>query len=595
MSAGALAAATTPRTRPFIFKVGGFDVTDSTPLDAYPVHISETTDGAAQMTWTIEDTRDRDFQLGAETLLTDHRSGSARTLFGGHLVNMRIRRRPAGPGRLIDCTAIGYDAWLDWLVVISWSSRNSKTGSTLNTDRKMVQQLVNKFGAMIDAPDGTVALTNSDMEVVTVKGVTLREALQKVADSAPYLDDAPGRQFYVDQDRRLHYFRDVQNKTAPYRIADGSYTRTVLDTTGLESLWPMREASGAPAYDANYAYHGAFAGGYQRGVAGGIPNEAHLSSTRLDGSTGYLLVSGSALHPGDTFSFECWYKRRSVGAGGMYLIDNNTGDFGVRFSATDKLVIRKIGTADVWVTDDSFTDTDDWHHLVATKDGSTRRVYVDGELQSGSGTNATIVAASGSSTHIGSDRAGGSNFDGQLQHAAIYSTALSAATVEAHYNQALSLAPESLVLELDASDGREEVYIAGKNDAGTGWVRPGSLPGVTVRTSFGRDEPKRQEIVSRQDSATANKKRSYGSAFLKRHNDPVVSGSFTVTDFDGWRVGQRVYVTDDAIGITNYPIEIVQMDTDLLLGNGTIKYDITLGQAPRTGMRVIGRSLPRKR
>lgn len=592
MSAGALAAATTPRVRPFIFKVGGLDITDSAPLGENPVHISETTDGAAQMTFTIEDTRSRDFQLGSEVLLTDHRSGSPWTLFGGHLINMRQRRRASGYGRLIDCTAIGYDAWLDWLVVVSWSSRNSKTGSRLDTDRKMVQQLINKFGAMLDAPDGLVELTNSDMDVVTVKGVTLREALQKVADSAPYLNDAPGRSFYVDQDRRLHYYRDVQNRTAPYRIADGSYTRTVLETSGLVSLWTMREGSGTLAYDGAGTRHGTVSGGYQRGVTGGIANEAHLTATRFNGSTGQMTASGSALHPGDTFSFECWFKRGTTGSL-QQLVDADTNDYAIRFNADNTISLRKSDVGGVWTTDDAVADTS-WHHLVVTKDGSTRRVYLDGAVMPGSGTNATIVGGSGT-VYFARPNSGSEFFNGLLQHVAIYDVALSAATAEAHYNQGISLAPESLGLELDASDGREEVYVAGKNDAGTGWVRPGSLPGVTIQTNFGRDEPKRQEIISRQDSDAPGKRTSYGSAFLKRQNDPRVSGSFSVTDFDGWRVGQRVYVTDESLSLSDYPIEIVQMETDLLLGNGTIRYDLTLGRAPRTGMRVISRSLPRKR
>lgn len=593
MSGAALAAVTTPVIKPFVLRVGGFDVITSAPLGDFPVHVSETTDGAGQMTFTIEDTASRQFRLGAEVLLIDKRNGDW-TLFGGHLVNMRARRRGSAVGRLIDCTAIGYDAWLDWRIVPSWSSVNSKTGSSLDTDRKMVQQIVNKFaGPRVSAPDGTVDITNNSMETVKVGGVTVREAIERIAQTATIYADTPNRSFYVDVLGRLHYYKEVELLPAPYRIADGSYTRTVLATSGLVSLWTMREPSGTTAWETKSRYTGTFAGGAQRGVTGGIPNEPQMRATLLDGSTGYMSASGTNLHPGDTFSFECWFKRRGTGSLQM-LWSAATDDFAVRFNADDTLSIQKVPN-NIWTTNASFTDTASWHHLVATKDGSTRRIYVDGDLKAGSGTNASIVADT-TAINIGRRVTSADRFfDGSIQHAALYDVALSAATVLAHYNQGVSIVPESMVLEMDASDGRERVWVAGAAASTSFYVEPGEIPGVTMRTAFGVDEPQRAEVIERQDSKTVNKTRDYGAAFLKRHNDPIVSGSFSVTGYDGWRVGQRVYFTDTALGIEDYPIDIKQIDTDVLMGNGTIRYDITVGRVPRTGMRVVSRSIRRRR
>lgn len=594
MSAGALAAATTPTQKPFVIKVGGLDVTSIVPLGDFPVHITETTDGAAQLTFTIEDNDQRQFGMGSLVEVLDKRSGT-RTLFGGHLVNMRHRRRSAGYGRLIDCTAIGLDAWLDWRTVISWSSRNSKTGSLIQSDRVMVQQLVDKYGGRrVVAPDATVRATNTNMEKVIVKGATLREAIQRVADTATTSGDSTNRYFYVDVDGRLHYFLDQENDTAPYRIADGFYTRTVLETSGLAALWTMREGSGATAFETDSGYHGTLSGGYQRGVSGGLANEPQLTATLLNGSSGYLSASGSGLHPGDTFTIEFWVKRAAVGSV-QTVWSGGSGDVEVGFDASDRLVVYKEATGNHFVSDTSFTSTTDWYHVVVARSPGATSVYANGLSISGTTTSRTFVAAAGA-INIGrrvssTDR----YFRGAVQHVAVYSSKLSAATATAHYQQGVSIWPEDLVLERDASDGREEVYVAGKNDAGTGWVRPGDLPGVTLRSSFGRDEPPRWEIIEREDSTGPDKKRSYGGAFLKRHNDPQVSGSFSVTDFDGWRVGQRVYVTDAALGLDAYPIEIKQLETDLLLGNGTIRYDITLGRNRRTATRNLNRSLPRKR
>lgn len=592
MSAGALAG-TTPTSRPFVLRAGGVDITRMVPLGDAPIHVSESTDGAGQMTFTIEDPASRDFRLGSEVTFYDKRNGTW-PLFGGHLVNIRARRRAGVPGRFLECTAIGYDVWLDWRIIKSWVSRNSRTGSPIDNDREMVKRIADFAGPRVSTTGGFVALTNSNMDLVKVSGVTVREALDRVAQTATIWSDAPNRSFYVDVTGELHYYRDVELLEAPYRIADGHYTRTVRDTSGLVSLWPLREASGAPAGDGMGYAPGTMTGGYTRGVAALVANEPQMTGTLLDGSTGYMVASGANLHPGDTFSIEFWCRRRVTGTA-QTVWSGGTDDVEIGFTAGDSLVVIKEGTGNNFVTDASFASTSTVYHVVVTRSPGNTDVYVNGTSRAGTATARTFVAGSGT-VNIGRRKSSTDRyFAGDLSHVAVYSSKLSAATVTAHRYQGVSIAPESMVLEMDASDGREKVYVAGANDPGTGWVVPGDVNGVTLRTAFGTDEPQRQEIIERQDSASVNKREDYGSAFLKRHNDPIVSGSFVVTGYDGWRVGQRVYFTDAALGISDYPIDIKQIETDVLMGNGTIRYDITVGRVPRTGMRVVSRSIRRRR
>jgi hypothetical protein len=73
------------------------------------------------------------------------------------------------------------------------------------------------------------------------------------------------------------------------------------------------------------------------------------------------------------------------------------------------------------------------YHIVATYDGSSMRIYVNG-AQIGSGRSKTgSIRNSGQSLQLG---AIGSNdhWDGVLDETAVYGSALSAATVLAHYN-----------------------------------------------------------------------------------------------------------------------------------------------------------------
>ena len=601
MSAGALVAGAAPTSTPFILRIGARTLQGVSPVP-FPgddgmvasCTISETAEGSPnQMTFTIEDaTGSLDFDFGEDVQMIDRRSGTERRLFGGHLVETVSRPR-AGRGRILTCTALGYDAWLDWRIIVSWSSKTSKNGrvTKISSERAMVQQLINRFAPFLDAPANLVTNQNTDMAVVSVKKVTLREALERVGQTATYADDDSTRNFYVDNARRLHWYRGSEGLTAPYRIGDGSYIRTVLATSGLVAFWPLREESGTTAHEAVGALNGTLAGGYTQGVTGGVVNEPSYRAITLNGSSGYMTATGSSLHPGDTFSFECWFKRDGTGATQM-LWDGTTGDIGVRFDAGDTISLLKMPYT-IWTTDDAFTDTDDWHHLVVTKSGSTRRVYVDGALRSGSGFNQTMVAASGSIDVGRRNSPAGRYFDGSLQMVALYDTALSAATVLAHYNQGISIVPDDWEYTENAMEGREVVFVAGANPLGSGKVLFPELR----RTAFGAPnrQPPREEIIERDDSEGTDKLRAYGRWFLRANRDPQQFGRFSITGFDGWRVGQTVYLTSTPDGLDGYAAEIKSIETDVLFGSGVLRYDIQWGRKKWSGVRAAARDQRGKR
>lgn len=602
MTAGALTLVTTVANTPFVLQVGGRNATGKHPVgDQYAPHISEVGDGSpSQMDFWIEDT-DGTFtvRIGDEVRLTDRRDSASDTLFGGHLVNVEMTRRDSGYGRMLHCTAVGYDAWLDWRIVgayARWSSKTKKANgqvTQISSDRTMVQHIINKFVGFLRAPDQTVQNTNTNMDVVVLDGVTARDGLDRIAETASTVSPEANRKFYVDRDGAVHYYQNYEGLTAPYRISDGSYTQTVLATSGLVALWEM-DGDGDVVIDQKGGRHAALSGGYQRGTEAGIANESLARSTFLDGSSGYATTPiAAALHPGDTFSFECWFRRGRTLAR-EHLWGGPSNDLAIVIDATNHLCITKYASADIWVTSGTFTDTSSWHHLVATKSGSTRVIYVDGTARSASGTNATIVADATNVTNIGADFFGGERFRGYLQHVALYNVALSAATVLSHYQQGASIVAENLRYELDGTDGREQVYIAGGNDAGSGWVRPGIGNSVALRTAFGQDEHARQEIIERPDSKSVAKRNAYGAAFLKAHQDPKTGGSFTITGYGGWHVGQTVYITDGAYGLSGEPFEISQVDVDVLFGSGTIRYDITYGKPLRSGVRRLRRRRNRR-
>lgn len=596
MSASALIA-TIPAQGSFFVRIGGAVVTSSVPVTGDGVTamtFSQSGEGGpGRAMFTIEDNYSTPTLLeGAAVEIIDRRTGSDVTLFAGHLVETSLVRRGAGVGRYINCTAVGYDAWLDWRIIPRWrtASNIQKRINAIDTDRGMVMFLIDRFGGAVTTTAATVAATNASMPNVSVLGMTLREALQRIADGATTRSDTATRFFYVDNHKRLHYYRDTENLPAPYRIGEGSYVGDVRATAGLVSMWPMREATDATAADVTGYATGTLAGGYTRGLDGAVSLEPQLTATALNGTTGYMSATGAALHPGDTFTVEMWFRRATFGTA-QALWSGGTGDVEIGFDAANKVLISKEGTGANFTSTPAYTDTA-WHHLAVTRTPGTTLVYIDGSTVAGTTVAQTFVAGSGT-IEVGRRKSGTDRYAGAaIQMVAVYSTTLSAATVLARYHDGVSVAPDEITLTRAAYDGREAVYVLGSNVAGSGWVRAGKN-GINIqrRTLFGSPDgaPERQAFLERDDSETADKLDKYGAAFLATNSDPIVSGSFTTTGFDGWAPGQLVYITSTPLGLTAYPAEIKEVTTDVLFGSGVMRHDVQFGRARVRATRRIGR------
>ena len=169
---------------------------------------------------------------GQEVLLQD--LTSARKLWGGIVMSAQLTHG-AGPVVYYHLRAVSYDAVLDRQSITRWRSAVS-TGSTVRwmaTDREMVQSVTSQYGYDLGhaATSGGVTLiasTNSAMPKVTLKSVTLRDALSAIADAASSTADQTLRRFYVDFDKNLHYFKTSEGTSAPYKIGDALYDGTYI-------------------------------------------------------------------------------------------------------------------------------------------------------------------------------------------------------------------------------------------------------------------------------------------------------------------------------------------------------------------------------
>jgi Concanavalin A-like lectin/glucanases superfamily len=114
-----------------------------------------------------------------------------------------------------------------------------------------------------------------------------------------------------------------------------------------------------------------------------------------------------------------------------------------------------------------------WHHLAATKSGTSARLHVDGtEIHSGGGAASTPAAAP---WHVMRSGTNPVHSEGEADEVALYTRSLSAAEVKSHYD--LARGPASAPLPPESASPAVEPPAAGTGRGG-GVLRPAPAPGI---------------------------------------------------------------------------------------------------------------------
>lgn len=199
------------------------------------------------------------------------------------------------------------------------------------------------------------------------------------------------------------------------------------------SYWRLGEPSGTVAADTLGASPGTYTGSPTLGSTGAITGDAD-TAVDFNGTTQYVTVpDAAALDLGNTLSIEVWVKRARSGAIYEQFVNKGTGAYALQFYNNDRVYIVRGDIIEVAHSSITITDTN-WHHIVGTKDASGGKVYIDGVDVTVADTNATLTD-NANALIIGAYRTGASEFfQGSIDEVAVYSTALSAARVLAHYS-----------------------------------------------------------------------------------------------------------------------------------------------------------------
>ncbi|MGH2880677.1 MAG: LamG-like jellyroll fold domain-containing protein [Solirubrobacteraceae bacterium] len=247
-----------------------------------------------------------------------------------------------------------------------------------------------------------------------------------------------------------------------------SYPATVLSDHPV-SYWRLDETSGTIAGDQTVANPGTYVGLPTLGVASLVPAEPADGAVGFNGATSCVRVGqAGTLNLTGALSLEAWIKPASLPASGSFAsiltkpesyslqLDGPQLEFTLIQSGLRMRLQAPVGTI---LAGGSY-------HVVGTFDGTTQRLYVNG-VQVASASLSGSVDTSMDGLYLASWDGTKEFFAGTIDEAAIYSKALTAAQVSAHYAAAKPpMAPPTGLNATAASSS--QINLKWTNNAGAG-------------------------------------------------------------------------------------------------------------------------------
>ena len=296
-------------------------------------------------------------------------------------------------------------------------------------------------------------------------------------------------------------------------IGPGHFTKTALATSTYETdvvnespgaYYRLDESSGSTAADSSgNGVSGTYESGVSYSANGAITSDASDTAVTSSGSNGAVSVSdNSNLDPTSQITLDAWFKvapgtlnsSKEYTLIGKGYTSYTSPYWQYTLSLCDcgsypkdaALRINIGGTVHDMDNINSGWVYGYWNHIVGTYDGSDMKMYVNGVLvgtQAESGSLTTYATPMG----IGSDLLSGSNlanFPGDIDEVAVYPTALSAAHIATHYEDAAAAGTAPTT----TTDYPKTV----NNDGGpAGYWRLGESTGEIAHDALGHGHPAR--------------------------------------------------------------------------------------------------------
>ncbi len=225
---------------------------------------------------------------------------------------------------------------------------------------------------------------------------------------------------------------------------------TLKDATGLVAQWNFNDTSGTTltnnAGSCGASCNGTLTNFASTGSQDAAPLTGWTSANKrwgagalmFDGADDYISVANqSSLNP-TTISLETWFKTKSF-ASIQNIIDkrnaaNTTVNYLMQVQTTGLVRFFATGIFDVYST--QALPLNEWVHLVMTYDGTTAKIYINGNLSNSVNYTGTLPVTADNPLLVcrHSVQATGLYCNGILDSTRIYSRALTAAEILSNYN-----------------------------------------------------------------------------------------------------------------------------------------------------------------
>ena len=158
------------------------------------------------------------------------------------------------------------------------------------------------------------------------------------------------------------------------------------------------------------------------------------SAYDFDGTNDYLDLGSNSILPTTSMTFSIWFRTNSSGNQELLATDQSWTTYTCRLLTNGRLQWRIYpntsggsGGQDLQVGNNY--DDNNWHHYVATWNGTQMVLFLDGVSVASGAMSVTPVSFNSSNVLIGKFPSGVHHFDGVLDDAAFWNRALSAAEI----------------------------------------------------------------------------------------------------------------------------------------------------------------------